>query len=142
MRTEHRSEMETDGTVWTVDASVVEGRVAAEIMGVARTDGVIGLQLRIDGTQAHLAMIEQVVHDLQTALFGAASTHPPGTGRIDAIRQQLPRAYQPWSEDEEQRLLERWDAGESIALIAQALERGAGAVRSRLIRLGRIKQAG
>jgi len=80
MRTEHRSEMETDGTVWTVDASVVEGRVAAEIMGVARTDGVIGLQLRIDGTQAHLAMIEQVVHDLQTALFGAASTGSSGKG--------------------------------------------------------------
>ena len=45
MRKEHRSETETDGTVWTVDASVVDGHVTAEVLGVATTDGVIGAQL-------------------------------------------------------------------------------------------------
>jgi len=142
MRKEHRSETETDDWAWTVEAAVVDGHLTADVMGAGRADGVVGLQLRIDGTEQHLTTLAQIVHELRLALFGAVPSGSSGAGRIDAIRQQRPRAYQPWSEEEEQRLLERWDAGEPVVVIAQALERGSGAVRSRLIRLGRIDQAG
>jgi len=142
MRKEHRSEMETEGTAWTVEASVVDGHVSVEVVGAARADGVIGVQLHIDGSQLHLATLQDITRELQTVLFGVTQPARSGADRLDALRQELPRAYQPWTEDDEQRLLESWDAGEPVTRIAEALERTRGAVRSRLIRLGRIEQAG
>jgi len=142
MRKEHRSEMATEGTAWTVEASVVDGHVSVEVVGAAQADGVIGVQLHIDGSQLHLATLQDITQELQTVLFGITQPHRSGADRLDAIRRELPRSYQPWSEDEEERLLERWDAGEPVALIAEALERTKGGVRSRLVKLGRIKEAG
>jgi hypothetical protein len=140
MKKEHRSELEADGTAWTVDASMVDGHLVAEVVAASTSDGTIGLQLKIDGSPQHLAMLQDIAYELRTALLGVASR--PGGNRIDAIRQELPRAYAPWTEADEKLLLERWDAGDPVAVIAQALERGTGGVRSRLIRLGRIKDAG
>ncbi len=47
-----------------------------------------------------------------------------------------------WTDEEEQRLLSAWDAGENPSEIARALERGRGAVTARLFRLGRIDEDG
>jgi hypothetical protein len=86
-------------------------------------------------------MLEDVANDLQTSLYDVPRRRRPAAYRLASIRRELPRAYAPWSNEEEAVLLERWDAGDPVELIAQRLERGAGAVRSRLIRLGKIEEA-
>jgi hypothetical protein len=48
-------------------------------------------------------------------------------------------AGKSWNEDEDQRLVAAFDAGTSVAALARAHERSAGAITSRLIRLGRLQ---
>ena len=49
------------------------------------------------------------------------------------------KAGKPWSEDEDRRLLDGFDAGTLVAALALAHERSHGAITSRLIRLGRLQ---
>jgi hypothetical protein len=141
MKKWYQSEVESDGTVWKVDAATDEGQVTAEVIGASKTEGTIGLEIRIDGGEAHLRMLEGIVAELMTSLLGAPRSRSMTSFRLATIRQGLPRAYMPWTEADETLLLERWDAGDPVPTIAEQLERGAGGVRSRLIRLGRIKEA-
>jgi hypothetical protein len=142
MKKEYRSEAETDGTAWTIEATAHDGHVTVEVVGAATADGTIGLQLKIDGDQTHIAALEAIIHELQSSLLGLPKGQRPSEDRVATMRKELPRAYLPWTEADEQLLLERWDAGDTVKLIAERLERGPGGVRSRLIKLGRIKEAG
>ncbi|HET6403751.1 MAG TPA: hypothetical protein VFH78_03830 [Candidatus Thermoplasmatota archaeon] len=56
--------------------------------------------------------------------------------RIARVRATHPRAFEPWTEEEDARLLLRWKAREvSLAALARALGRPSGAVRMRLEKL-------
>lgn len=55
---------------------------------------------------------------------------------VEAIRQEHPRAYAPWSSEEEERLKGMHAADCSIAEMARCLERQEGAIKSRLRKLG------
>lgn len=55
---------------------------------------------------------------------------------VEAIRQEHPRAYAPWSSEEEERLKGMHAADCSIAEMARCLERQEGAIASRLRKLG------
>lgn len=55
--------------------------------------------------------------------------------RIARVRQRHPRAFVPWTEDEDARLTLRWQEGASIAELTRALERPRGAVTMRLEKL-------
>ena len=55
--------------------------------------------------------------------------------RIARVRQQHPRAFLPWSEDEDARLAVRWKQGATVAELARALERPRGSVTMRLEKL-------
>jgi hypothetical protein len=48
-------------------------------------------------------------------------------------------AGKSWSEDEDERLVAAFDAGTPVAALARAHDRSAGAITSRLIRLGRLQ---
>ena len=142
MGREHHSEVVVDGTAWTVSGSAVDDRVRVEVVAAAEADGVVGLQLTLDGDGTHLAMLEDIAHELQSVLCGVPRRRRrPGAYRVATIRRELPRAYEPWTADEERRLLERHHAGQRAAEIAAALDRGSGGVRSRLVRLGRLPEA-
>jgi hypothetical protein len=45
---------------------------------------------------------------------------------------------EPWSEDEDRKLLAAFDAGRALQELAAAHERTMGAVRARLLKYGRI----
>ena len=49
------------------------------------------------------------------------------------------KAYEPWTEEEEKRLLEEYEAGISLPGIAEMHARTRGAIQSRLKKLGRIQ---
>lgn len=50
------------------------------------------------------------------------------------------RVGQPWSAEEDERLLKAFDNGAAIEELAVAHERSRGAIQSRLVRLGRIER--
>ena len=59
--------------------------------------------------------------------------------RYDRRRQQMPvKTGEPWSEDEDRKLLAAFDAGRALQELAAAHERTMGAVRARLLKYGRI----
>jgi hypothetical protein len=58
-----------------------------------------------------------------------------------ARRRDLPeRAGRPWDEDESKLVIKRFDEGADITEIAKEHKRTTGAIRSQLLRLGRISQ--
>ncbi|WP_113698814.1 SANT/Myb-like DNA-binding domain-containing protein [Nonomuraea lactucae] len=55
---------------------------------------------------------------------------------LEQLRQKHPRAYEPWTPDEEQQLIDLYTSGSKPAAIAKQLQRQSGAIRSRLRKLG------
>ena len=60
--------------------------------------------------------------------------------RMRLLKDQYPRAYEPWDKAEEQRLRELHDQDFSINELATELQRQPGAIRSRLDRLQLAEQ--
>ena len=59
--------------------------------------------------------------------------------RFDRRKAQMPaKTGEPWSEDEDRKLLASFDAGRALQELAAAHERTMGAVRARLLKYGRI----
>jgi hypothetical protein len=59
--------------------------------------------------------------------------------RYERKRQQMPqKTGEPWTEDEDRKLLAAFDAGRALQELAAAHERTMGAVRARLLKYGRI----
>jgi hypothetical protein len=59
--------------------------------------------------------------------------------RVERRKAQLPqKTGEPWSEDEDRKLLAAFDTGRALQELAAAHERTMGAVRARLLKYGRI----
>ena len=59
--------------------------------------------------------------------------------RFERRKTELPaKTGQPWTEDEDRKLLAAFDAGRGLQELVSAHERSAGAIRARLIKYGRI----
>jgi hypothetical protein len=72
------------------------------------------------------------------ALYEAA-TALERIDRFDRRRSQLPpKTGEPWTEEEDRKLLASFDAGRALQELAAAHERTMGAVRARLLKYGRI----
>ena len=72
------------------------------------------------------------------ALYEAA-TALERAERFERRKAQLPaKTGEPWTEDEDRKLLAAFDAGRALQELAAAHERTMGAVRARLLKYGRI----
>lgn len=59
--------------------------------------------------------------------------------RVERRRAQMPqKTGEPWSEDEDRKLLAAFDAGRALQELAAAHERTTSAVRARLVKYGRL----
>jgi hypothetical protein len=59
--------------------------------------------------------------------------------RFERRKAQMPaKTGEPWTEDEDRKLLAGFDAGRALQELAAAHERTMGAVRARLLKYGRI----
>ena len=59
--------------------------------------------------------------------------------RFERRKQQMPpKTGEPWTEEEDRKLLAAFDAGRALQELAAAHERTMGAVRARLLKYGRI----
>jgi len=72
------------------------------------------------------------------ALYAAAEALEQ-TERSERRKQQLPaKTGEPWSEDEDRRLLSGFDAGRGLPDLAAAHQRTQTGVRARLVKYGRL----
>jgi len=69
------------------------------------------------------------------ALQGRASDR---NKRAERNRELANRVGKPWNEREDEELTERFDAGWNVADLARHHQRTRGAIRARLVRLGKI----
>jgi len=68
-----------------------------------------------------------------------ASTALERIERFERRRAQMPaKTGEPWSEDEDRKLLAAFDAGRALQELAATHERTIGAIRARLLKYGRI----
>ena len=55
---------------------------------------------------------------------------------MDRQKQLYSKAYAPWTEEEEQDLLFHYKQGKTVSELVEIFQRNAGAIRSRLRKLG------
>ena len=128
-----------------VPAFVVFGDATLRNLAAARPANRAAM-LQVSGVGP--AKLEQYGDDFLAAICEYGSENPyPATatvrkadfiedGNLDEIRRSYPRAYEPWTNDEEQELERLYNAGQDVEEIAAALGRQLGAIRSRLNRIG------
>lgn len=58
----------------------------------------------------------------------------------EAPRQRPAKAGQGWASEEDEQLVQAFDAGTAIKVLATMHERSRGAIRSRLIKLGKLSE--
>jgi hypothetical protein len=131
------------------------GRIHLNVL----TDGVVLVQDRADGICGSIALSIDDIDKLAKALFAMKkefSPFPPpksavpvaptpiktkqATSYMAQQKAQHQQAYVKWSPDEEARLQDEFANGMTIPEMAALHGRGEGAIRSRLVKLGLIKE--
>ena len=131
------------------------GRIHLNVL----TDGVVLVQDRADGTNGSIALAIDDIDKLARALFVKKKEfspfHPPksavsvapapiktkqATSYMAQQKTQYQQAYAKWSPDEEARLQDEFANGMTISEMAALHGRGEGAIKSRLVKLGLIKE--
>ena len=82
-------------------------------------------------------------HVIRALFLGAKelqSAPRKGDSEKRAIKVGLEHAGKPWSEEEEQQLVEAFERGDSVQVIAEAHQRKPGGITSRLVKLGHIER--
>jgi hypothetical protein len=79
--------------------------------------------------------------DVIRALFLARSALERMNGRESRRGNQPANAGKPWTSEEDSRLVEQFDGGISLKLLASEHGRSVAAVQARLVRLGKIDEA-
>ena len=72
---------------------------------------------------------------LDEAPSSADDTRSDHERRLAELREKHPRAYEPWSDEEDARLMQLVDAGTDVKEIATTLERQRTAITSRIEKL-------
>jgi DNA-directed RNA polymerase specialized sigma24 family protein len=73
------------------------------------------------------------------AAFGFTEEDQPGRDeRMAKIRALFPKAYEKWTDDDDNLLTQKFGEGMSVAELAEIFQRQPSAIRSRLAKLGLI----
>ncbi len=123
------------------------------------TDGVVLVQDKTDGTKSSIALSIDDIDKLAKALFVKKKEFSPSPSPKSAVpvapapiktkqpssymtqqKAQHQQAYAKWTPDEEARLQDEFANGKTITEMTELHGRGEGAIRSRLIKLGLIKE--
>lgn len=84
--------------------------------------------------KAHVVNEPDVIRALNTAIEVLVSEEK----RIQRQRDLPKRVGKPWSEQEDQALIKAFDSGISLSDLVDKHQRTRGAIRTRLVRLGKI----
>lgn len=137
----HR-QIRRNGRIYEVTASATADERLALNFSSCNDDGELISHLSGEIPPEDLAVAADV---LQSILHGLASIYgTPGDGRAYTVAQKRlrhPNAYARWTEEEEERLRERFRAGATISQLSKDFGRVEGGIRSRLVRLGELPPA-
>lgn len=102
-------------------------RVILELMAEGRTSDDV-LRMRPYLTPQD---VTRAARDALVAITAGPRTETRAE-RVERVRKMHPRAFEPWSDDEDGQVLRRFDEGGKIAAIARETGRPPGAIRTRL----------
>ncbi|WP_329377011.1 hypothetical protein [Streptomyces sp. NBC_01716] len=97
------------------------------------------LRLWLDGTEVYSSLLGSVVA-IEFPRETVASSSK--TYSVDEVRRRHGKAYQRWTPEDEQLLLQLHAAGEEVEGLAQRFDRQPSAIRARLVRLGALAEGG
>jgi hypothetical protein len=87
-------------------------------------------------------LIEQVAWSATGGGFGVAGAGGRGPSRFGermrTLREQYPKAWQKWEADEDEQLADEFDAGLTVAVMAELHQRAPGGILARLVGLGLV----
>ena len=123
---------------------VIESEIEMlEIIPMKTQEAITLIQTLIDGVNPlsdepladnHLCRQSDIRRALQTAIPALENQI-----KADARRANLPtNAGNPWTDEEDQQLVQGFDDGKSVALLVEQHQRTKGSIKSRLIKLGKI----
>ncbi|MFG2291704.1 hypothetical protein [Streptomyces sp. NPDC048603] len=115
------------------DADVMRRAIEVEADVMTFEDGMVTLWLQ--GTEVAAFPL----HLLKAARLHPATAAPPPDSRaytVSGIRKQHGNAYQRWSEEDDQRLLQLHASGHDIDILAENFSRQPSAIHARLEKLG------
>lgn len=94
----------------------------------------------IDPTTGEEFMHDSPYQDPQVirALYAAVSALEKERGRVRGQKEVPKHAGKPWTPEEDGRLADLFDSGKSIKELADMHKRTKGAIKSRLIKLGKV----
>jgi hypothetical protein len=106
------------------------------VLGVkfVSSDGEVTDAGTVELPRPHLPLLRAAIHE---ALRKAEHVPAPKAYTLADLRAVNPSSHLPWTDAEETTLLVEHDAGRSISEIATLHQRTDGAIRSRLVKLGR-----
>jgi hypothetical protein len=92
---------------------------------------------KVEGSVLQHGDVIRALHMATRALETSARSKARGS------RARMPaNAGKPWTEQEDRELLERFDAGQTVAQLAQAHDRTPAGIHARLVRHGRLQGTG
>ncbi|MFC9606269.1 hypothetical protein ACFTTN_22745 [Streptomyces niveus] len=101
------------------------------------TDG--QLRFWLDGTEVYSSPLGSV---MAVEFPRETVASPPKTYSVNEVRRQHGKAYQRWTPDDEQLLLQFHAAGEEVEVLARRFDRQPSAIRARLVKLGALAEDG
>ncbi len=93
--------------------------------------------------QEILRLVQRVLDDMKedAVAFGLSSKQTPYEERLAKIRAKYPKAYEKWTEDEDNLLRQKFKEGANSQELSEFFERQPSAIRSRLVKLGLVSEA-
>ena len=118
------------GAVMAAEARTLSSRSAAILKLIAEGHS----YEQVLATDSALTYLD-IFAAAREALAVASQAHGAYAARLEAVQEQYPRAYAPWTSDEEEQLRQLVAAGQSVNEISARLQRQPSAIRSRLQKL-------
>lgn len=84
------------------------------------------------------ALTYRDIFDAAAEVLESAEDHSPS--QMEKTKRKHPRAYEKWTQDEEQQLRDLIAEGYTVARIAKRLQRNRGGIRARIVQLGLVEQ--
>ena len=84
------------------------------------------------------ALTYRDIFDAAAEVLKAVEDQSPS--QMEKTKHKHPRAYEKWTQDEEQQLRDLIAEGHTVARIAKRLQRNRGGIRARIVQLGLVEQ--
>lgn len=123
---------------WRVCLEAEDDDVAIKVVGTDASTGVIQAEVKLRSTISTLGYLGDLL--VETTAHLGVGAWPRSVVKkaytVEEARKSHSKAYMPWTPEDDESLVTRYQAGSSVAELAKEFNRGEGAVQSRLLKFG------